>query len=62
MTSLETLAGAPAADRGLARERAAAALAARLGYRDLRLAKPEEARQAAEAADRDLGARGEHAA
>jgi lipoate-protein ligase B len=65
MTSLETLAGAPGADLGLARERAAAALAARLGYRALRWAEPGEAREAAQALaapPQQIGTGSEHAA
>ena len=70
MTSLETLAGPAAADLGTARERAAAAFAARLGYRELRWAEPDEARKAAgsaaapdgQPAPQDMGAGSEHAA
>lgn len=50
MTSLEALAGAPAADLGLARERAAAAVACRLGLGEVRWAEPGEAVAAAGAA------------
>jgi hypothetical protein len=62
MTSLETLAGAPAADLRLARERAAGALAERLGYRELRWVEPGEARQAANAERQAFEVRSEHAA
>ena len=76
MTSLETLAhermASPAgADLGTARERAADAFAAQLGYRELRWAEPDEAREAARSsaaagdaapAPQDLGAGSEHAA
>ena len=50
MTSLEALAGPAAADLAVARERAAVAMARRLGHREVRWAGPDEARAVASGA------------